>query len=342
MATATLRRVRAPVRRQGWPDTDPILLVVAVLLPLIGVLLVSSARMPEVLGQDTAFDRGSLVQAGFALGGIALALVLSRVDYHRWAMVGPVALVVGWVALIGLLFYRPPRDVLGAKRWFMIGDDFTIQPSEFVKVALIVTLAYAIDRLGPRVRSARYALAGLGVLLLVILVPIMAQPDLDTAITIAAVGVVMLFIGGARLWHLAGLTGVGVLVAGLSLALIQYQRDRLFDFFRPTGDPDGIGYQAVQAKIAFGFGGITGRGLGEGTQKFRLPLPDSDSVFAVLGEEFGLVGTAVVLVLFLALFARGIQVAGASPDTFGRLLAVGIVTQLTFQAFVNMGVVTGL
>ena len=111
-----------------------------------------------------------------------------------------------------------------------------------------------------------------------------------------------------------------------------------------SGDQDlaNTGYQAAQAQIALGSGGITGRGLGLGTQKFLLPVPDSDSVFAVIGEEFGLVGTGLVLVLFLALFVRGVQIAAVSEDVLGRLLVIGIVTQITFQAFVNMAVVTRL
>ena len=218
----------------------------------------------------------------------------------------------------------------------------TVQPSEFAKVAMVVMLAAMAHHYGGRIREFRVSMLYLGGVVALVIVPIVLEPDLGAAITIAFVGFVMIFAAGARLWHL--LLGFAALapIALVSISQNAYQRERLMTFL--SGDPDvtRTGYQAAQAQIAMGSGGVTGRGLGLGTQKFRLPIPDSDAVFAVLGEEFGLLGTGLVLVLFLALFVRGIQIAAATDDVFGRLLAVGIVTQLCFQAFVNMAVVTGL
>ncbi len=328
-------------RLPSWPSRDPYLLLLTFVLPLGGVVLVASARVPVVLGGDSVFERVSVQQMVLAGVGVVLALALSAVNYQRFARVAPVAFVGTLISLVGVLFVEDATSLFAARRWFRIGD-LTVQPSEFAKVAMVIMLAALAHRFGGRIRELRVSIVYLGGVVALVVVPIVLEPDLGAAITIAFVGFVMIFAAGARLWHL--LLGFSTLVpiALVSVSQNAYQRERLMTFL--SGDPDinRTGYQAAQAQIAMGSGGITGRGLGLGTQKFRLPIPDSDAVFAVLGEEFGLVGTGLVLVLFLALFVRGIQIAASTDEVFGRLLAIGIVTQLCFQAFVNMAVVTGL
>ena len=330
-----------PGRMPVWPARDPYLLLLTFILPLGGVVLVASARVPVVLGGDSIFERVSVQQMVLAGIGVALALGLSAVNYRRYARLAPLALLGVFVALIGVLFVEDATSLFAARRWFRVGD-LTLQPSEFAKVAMVVMLAAMAQHYGGRIRDMRVSIALMGGVVALVVLPIVLEPDLGAAITIAFVGFVIIFAAGARLWHL--LLGFATLVpvALVSISQNSYQRERLLTFL--SGDPDvtRTGYQAAQAQIAMGSGGITGRGLGLGTQKFRLPIPDSDAVFAVLGEEFGFVGTGLVLVLFLALFVRGIQIAAATDDVFGRLLAIGIVTQLCFQAFVNMAVVTGL
>ena len=328
-------------RLPSWPMRDPYLLLLTFILPLGGVVLVASARVPVVLGGDSVLERVSIQQMVLAGVGVILALALSAVNYRRYARIAPLAFVGVLIALVGVLFVEDATSLFAARRWFQVGD-LTVQPSEFAKVAMTVMLAAVAHHYGGRIRDFRVSILCMGGVVALVVLPIIFQPDLGAAITIAFVGFVMIFAAGARLWHL--LLGFAALVplALISLSQNAYQRERLLTFL--SGDPDvnRTGYQAAQAQIAMGSGGVTGRGLGLGTQKFRLPIPDSDAVFAVLGEEFGLVGTGLVLVLFLALFVRGIQIAAATDDVFGRLLAVGIVTQLCFQAFVNMAVVTGL
>ncbi len=335
------RGARALRRPTSWPARDPYLLILTVVLPLGGVVLVASARIPAVLGESSLLERVTVQQMVFAVAGVVLALGLSAVDYHRYARIALPALAAAWVSLIGVLFVADATDLFAARRWFRIGD-LTVQPSEFAKIAMIMALAALAQKYGGAVHSWRVSILRLGGVMVLTVLPILLEPDLGTAITVGVVGFVMIFAAGARLHHLLIWPAVLVPAAMLSIMRNAYQRERLFTFL--SGDPDlaRTGYQAAQAQIAMGSGGVTGRGLGLGTQKFLLPIPDSDAIFAVLGEEFGLVGTGTVLVLFLALFVRGIQIAAASPDVFGRLLAVGIVTQLAFQAFVNMAVVTGL
>ena len=328
-------------RLPRWPARDPYLLLLTFILPLGGVVLVASARVPVVLGGDSVFERVSVQQMVLAGVGVVLALALSAVNYRRYARIAPVAFLGVLIALVAVLFVEDATSLFAARRWFRVGD-LTVQPSEFAKIAMVVMLAALAHHYGGRIRQLRVSIIYLGGVVALVVVPIVLEPDLGAAITIAFVGFVMIFAAGARVWHL--LLGFAALapVALVSLTQNAYQRERLLTFL--SGDPDinRTGYQAAQAQIAMGSGGITGRGLGLGTQKFRLPIPDSDAVFAVLGEEFGLVGTGLVLVLFLALFVRGIQIAAATDDVFGRMLAIGIVTQLCFQAFVNMAVVTGL
>ena len=328
-------------RLPRWPARDPYLLLLTFILPLGGVVLVASARVPVVLGGDSVFERVSVQQMVLAGVGVVLALALSAVNYRRYARIAPVAFLGVLIALVAVLFVEDATSLFAARRWFRVGD-LTVQPSEFAKIAMVVMLAALAHHYGGRIRQLRVSIIYLGSVVALVVVPIVLEPDLGAAITIAFVGFVMIFAAGARVWHL--LLGFAALapVALVSLTQNAYQRERLLTFL--SGDPDinRTGYQAAQAQIAMGSGGITGRGLGLGTQKFRLPIPDSDAVFAVLGEEFGLVGTGLVLVLFLALFVRGIQIAAATDDVFGRMLAIGIVTQLCFQAFVNMAVVTGL
>ena len=328
-------------RLPRWPARDPYLLLLTFILPLGGVVLVASARVPVVLGGDSVFERVSVQQMVLAGVGVVLALALSAVNYRRYARIAPVAFLGVLIALVAVLFVEDATSLFAARRWFRVGD-LTVQPSEFAKTAMVVMLAALAHHYGGRIRQLRVSIIYLGGVVALVVVPIVLEPDLGAAITIAFVGFVMIFAAGARVWHL--LLGFAALVPVALVSLTQnaYQRERLLTFL--SGDPDinRTGYQAAQAQIAMGSGGITGRGLGLGTQKFRLPIPDSDAVFAVLGEEFGLVGTGLVLVLFLALFVRGIQIAAATDDVFGRMLAIGIVTQLCFQAFVNMAVVTGL
>ena len=328
-------------RLPRWPARDPYLLLLTFILPLGGVVLVASARVPVVLGGDSVFERVSVQQMMLAGVGVVLALALSAVNYRRYARIAPVAFLGVLIALVAVLFVEDATSLFAARRWFRVGD-LTVQPSEFAKIAMVVMLAALAHHYGGRIRQLRVSIIYLGGVVALVVVPIVLEPDLGAAITIAFVGFVMIFAAGARVWHL--LLGFAALVPVALVSLTQnaYQRERLLTFL--SGDPDinRTGYQAAQAQIAMGSGGITGRGLGLGTQKFRLPIPDSDAVFAVLGEEFGLVGTGLVLVLFLALFVRGIQIAAATDDVFGRMLAIGIVTQLCFQAFVNMAVVTGL
>jgi cell division protein FtsW len=309
------------------------------------VVLVASAQIPSVLTGTSLFDSTTIFQMLYAIIGVTFALVLSAVDYHKYTRIGPFALAVLFIALIAVLIPEPCVENTNAKRWFCVGQ-LTVQPSEFVKIAMIMTIAVLAQRFGTNIYSWEFSIARLGGLIAIVIFLVLLQPDLGTAATLLVSGFAMIMTAGARWRHIASTLPIAGVVVAISLNQFPYQWTRVLAFKdRVTGgelQALGAHWQATQAQIALGTGGITGRGFGQGTQKFRVSIPASDDIFAVIGEEFGLVGTGLVLVIFLALFVRGIQIAASSEDVLGRLLAVGIVTQIALQAFINMAVVTGL
>ncbi len=334
-----------PGRLPRWPTHDPFLLVLTFLLPLSGVVLVASAQIPSVLSGTSLFDSTTIFQMMYAILGVTLALVLSAVDYHRYVRIAPFALAVLAIALIAVLIPEPCVDATNAKRWFCVGQ-LTVQPSEFAKLVIIIAIAVLAQRFGTSIYLWQFSIGRLGGLIAIVTILLLLQPDLGTAATLLVSGFAMIMTAGARWRHIASTLPIAAVVGAISLNRFEYQWTRVLAFKdRVTGgeiETLGSHWQATQAQIALGTGGITGRGFGQGTQKFRVSIPASDDIFAVIGEEFGLVGTGLVLVIFLALFVRGIQIAFSSEDVLGRLLAVGIVTQIALQAFVNMAVITGL
>ena len=237
-------------RLPRWPARDPYLLLLTFILPLGGVVLVASARVPVVLGGDSVFERVSVQQMVLAGVGVVLALALSAVNYRRYARIAPVAFLGVLIALVAVLFVEDATSLFAARRWFRVGD-LTVQPSEFAKIAMVVMLAALAHHYGGRIRQLRVSIIYLGGVVALVVVPIVLEPDLGAAITIAFVGFVMIFAAGARVWHL--LLGFAALVPVALVSLTQnaYQRERLLTFL--SGDPDinRTGYQAAQAQIAW-------------------------------------------------------------------------------------------
>ncbi|HEV1998061.1 MAG TPA: putative lipid II flippase FtsW, partial [Candidatus Dormibacteraeota bacterium] len=228
----------------------------------------------------------------------------------------------------------------GARRWFGFGA-FTIQPAEIAKLIVVCYLARWLEKSGTRVRSVREGLVPFLLMLGLIVGLVLLEKDLGTSMVLAIIAISMFMVAGAR-WHHVG--GV-VLAAGLAvLALIKlepYRYSRMAAFLNPWNDSLNTGFQSVQSLLALGSGGLTGVGLGNSIQKYQwLPEAHTDFIFAIIGEELGLIGTLLVLCLFCTLAYRGYRAALRAPDTFGLLLATGVTTWITFQAFVNMAAVT--
>ena len=323
----------------SWPELDPLLLILTVVLPLIGVVIVASALMPVLADDTAAFGAAVLRNALITTVGIAVALGVAQVDYRRY---GPRSWLLYTIAVALLIAVLVPglASSSGPRRWLDLSL-LSFQPSEIAKPALIFLLAYWAGRVGNRVRERRTFLIGL-VLVGIPLVLVAVEPDLGTAVVILGTTTTVAFVAGARLRHFLLIGAVLVFGFAASVARNPYQLTRIRAFFSPGDDLLDTGYQAQQSLLALGSGGIAGKGLGMGTMKFLyLPAPHTDSVFAVIGEEFGLIGTATLVILFVILLARGLWIAHKAPDTYGRCLAAGISFQLAAQAFINMLVVNG-
>jgi cell division protein FtsW len=261
---------------------------------------------------------------------------LSRVDYTLWRQLAVPVMGVALVLLVLVLIFGSVR--FGAQRTFLNGS---VQPSEPAKIAIIIYVAAWLSSKGEKIRRMTYGLIPFAVLIGLIAGLIVLQPDFSTAILIVLTAVAMFFIAGADLLQL----GLGCLCGGGTFYLLitnsAHASERLSDYLATLANPDLVSYHVRQSLTALGSGGLLGRGLGAGYQKFGyLPAPHTDSVFAVLGEELGLAGCLVVIALFALLAQRGFKIALEAREPFGAVLAVGLTCWLIFQAFINLAVMT--
>ncbi len=334
--------------RREQHQADYSILVAVVALSAIGILMVySSSAMREYLKSDDTFGIvGPQIQwAGL---GIVAMLLTMRVDYRYLRLVSIPMFGVALV-LLGLVLVLPDHGAVrsvsvgGSARWLQIGPLPAVHPAEFAKLALIVYLAHWMAKRGTSIRL----FWGGTVAFLIIVAPIAGlvfkEPDLGTAVVIALTALTMFFIAGANVAHLAAMAALAV-GAVILVGLRGYQLLRLQAWLNPWSDPLGKGFHTIQGLLALALGGILGAGLGESRLAGGLFLPNAsnDFIFAIIGEEFGLVGGVVVVGLFLVLAYAGIRTALRAPDTFGALLAAGITAWLSVQAFINIGVVVGL
>lgn len=338
LPTTTHETIPHRVRARGLGPPDGVLIGALVTLLFFGTLVQFSASYAVGIrdtGDGLYFLRRQLLAAGF---GVVALLVGASVDYRVWRKFSVPAMVATLLLLVAVLPFG--RTVFGARRWFDLGV-IQIQPSEIMKFVLIVYMADLLDRKGTRVRHFRTSAVPFAIILSVTLFLVMLEPDLGTATVIAITGIAIFLIAGAdmRQIGLFLLTGVGAFAA---LTLVApYRRERLLLFLHPERDLRDAGWQLWQARIALGNGGTFGLGLGASRQKFSwLPAAHTDAIFAVIGEELGLIGCALVLVLFTVVAIRGYRAALRAPDRFGGIMATGITTWVVFQAVINIGGVT--
>lgn len=323
---------------------DKLLLTVVVALILAGIVMVYSASSVVALrkyGDAAYFMKRQIL---WSVIGFALMAIVMRTD-HRAFGARKAALGILFVVLLMLaatLFPAFGSAINGARRWLRIGG-LTFQPTELAKFALVVYISYYLAKKGERIRDFGNGLAPPLVITGVFLGLIALQPDFGAAVTLAGVVGILLFIGGANVLHLGGLAFASLPFVYLAVAGRAYRARRVFAFLDPWSAPDGAGFQIIQSFLAFGGGGVFGRGLGEGRQKLLfLPEPHSDFIYSVIGEELGLIGALAVLVLFCVILWRGVRIALRAGEPFSRSLAVGITALVCLQAAVNMAVVTGL
>jgi cell division protein FtsW len=312
-------------------------------LLLLGVSLVMVYSASAVFSNnkfETPFK--FLVQQSVWIGlGLTLLAIVMRVDYHVYRR--PVVIWTALVAVTVLLLAVFGFDKINnARRWISLSG-FTLQPSEFAKLAAIFFTAALLERRMHRINEPTYALLPIGVVVGVLTGLIVLQPDFGTSAALSGVAIVMIFAAGLSLRHLATVVGVLVPVAAVAVMAERYRVARLMAFLDPESDPTGVGYQLRQSIIAVGSGGVLGRGLMEGVQKlYYIPEAYNDFIYAIIAEELGLVGATVILGCFCVIAVRGIRAAMFAPDRLGALLATGLTAMIAMQAFVNISVVLGL
>jgi cell division protein FtsW len=335
-------RARTGVRRERHEPAYALLLAVMA-LTAIGIVMVysaSSVRSYISSADPAAQGLEQLVWAGLGLTGLVVAM---RIDFRHLRYLAIPIYVITLVLLIVVLIPGIGAEINGSRRWIVIPGIGTLQPAEFAKLAVVLYLAHWLDRRGRAVRSFWNGLIPFTMLVAPGFFLIAAEPDLGTAGVYVVVAVSIFFMAGANLLYLGAIAGGIGAAAVAMISSTPYQLQRVQTFLDPFRDPMGAGYNTIQGLYALALGGLAGQGLGNSRQKFLyLPAPSTDFIFAIIGEEWGLVGTLTVVALFLLVAYHGYRIAIHAPDTFSGLLAAGITTWLVVQAGINMMVVTAL
>ena len=321
--------------------SDRVLFVAAILLVCTSVVMVYSASANVAVEAGKEPNYFLIRQGLWAVLGVGVMAITMRIDYRSykndaliWAALGVVTL------LLAAVLFAPP--VNGARRWINVAG-LGFQPSEFAKMGCVLFTALMLERRMHRINEVSYSLTPIAIVGAVLAGLIVIEPDFGTAFSLVLIVAAMVFAAGLSYRYLVGaaLVAVPALIAVLMSA--SYRRDRLLTFLDPWADRQGDGFQIIQSFIAVGTGGVFGRGLNESVQKMLfLPEPHTDFIYAVIGEELGLIGTTATLLCFCAIAWRGFMVAAKAEDRFGSLTAIGITTMIAAQAFVNMSVVLGL
>lgn len=329
------------VRTRRTCDKTVVLLMVLLLAMGLTTLFSATYYQRTAGGDPLSAVKKQLL--GVALGA-ACCTILSNVPYRVYRSPRVTLVLLGVSVLLLILVIIPGIGVSinGSRRWLNIAG-LSVQPSELAKYAMVIFMAGALDRRGEEIGSLFRGVTPLLVVPGVMFLLILEQPNLSTGGSILICALLMLVAAGLKKRHMA-LLGVSGLCLGAFYAWsAPYRRARLLSFRDPFAKMSDEGYQLSQSLIALGSGGLFGMGLGQGRQKFAyLPYPESDFIFAIVGEDFGLVGCTAVILLFAAFVLAGLRVALACRDRYGCLLAAGITSMIGMQAFINMGVVTGI
>jgi cell division protein FtsW len=320
---------------------DALLLGSVAFLVAVGLVMVFSASSVTAYANhhDNAFYLKR--QVGYLAVGLVLAYAAFRVDYRKLKNIAPAIVITAFVLLVLTLIPHVGLASGGARRWLGF-HSLSFQPSEFAKLALVLFLAAKLAQLGEGVLSLSKGVAPAFFITFLLALPVFFEPDMGTASLMIFTAFAMIFTAGARIEHLimcaiAMLPGIAIAVGSSP-----YKRARIFAFLNPWKDAQNTGFHIVQSLLALGSGGVLGLGLGASRQKyFYLPEAHTDFIFAVLGEELGLLGGMVVIALFVVFAVRAVTLALKAPDRFGMLLAMGCTFLIVIQAFINIGVVTG-
>lgn len=342
MAKNTLKNKRNGFFQSGKQDIT-FLSFVLILLTIGLVMLFSASYAYSLEYYDNSY-KFIIKQALFACAGLIAMFITSRINYHFWRKISWMVYIATTLLLIVLLILPPMVSGMSVKRWFAIGG-FSFQPSEIAKFAIVILFSTLIAANQKLMNNWKFILFLFGVLgatcLLVVL-----EPHLSATLLIAAIGIVLIYIGGLNrkvviVGIVVAVLGVVLVIVTQSTGFISYGSDRIKYWLDPWADATGEGFQTIQSLLAIGSGGALGRGLGQSRQKYLwVPEPHNDFIFSIVCEELGLVGAAVIIILFALLVWRGFTIAMRAPDKFGSMLAIGLTFQVGLQAMLNIWVVT--
>jgi cell division protein FtsW len=316
-----------------------LLVLVTLGLVAFGLVMVFSATSASAAIGEGDPMRFLVKQGIYAFAGLIALAALSRFDYHRLRAMAPILLVAAFTACVAVLAVAPAIN--GARRWFIVGP-ISLQPSELAKLAVCVWVCAVLAR-RPAPRTMGELMKPVGIVVTVFGGLIVIQPDLGTTISLFLMVAGILLVSGIplRLFALASSLAIGLGLAAIWME--PYRRERVLSFLDPWQDAEGSGFQTVQAIIGIGSGGITGEGLGQGIQKINfLPEAHTDMIFAVVGEELGLIGSTLVIAAFATFAWAGFRIALECRDPFGKRLAAGITTLVAGQAAINLAAVLGI
>lgn len=322
--------------------SDYVFAITVFLLSLFGIVMISSSSVvisAEHFGNNYGYAINQLISLVI---GAVLMVVTYNIDYRIWRKYSFAMLLITIILLILVFIPGIGKESGGAHRWFMIGPK-VFQPSEIVKLTFIIYLASWMEKKGEDIKQFSIGFIPFACFLGIIGLLIMLQPDLGTTTVIVASAVAIYFSAGATLGHLGLLFGSAITLLVVLIKSAPYRMQRLMVFLNPAADIQGAGYHINQALLAIGSGGLWGLGFGRSHQKYLyLPQTHTDSIFAIIAEELGFIRSSLVIFVFLFLAYRGFKIAKEAPDTFSRLVVIGIMTWILIQAFVNIAAMLSL
>ena len=322
---------------------DQILITTIFGLLVFGLVMISSAGIAisqQRFGDPYYFFKHQLFFG--VLPGLVLMFIAQRIDYHFWKKFAFPFFVLNLIFLVLVFIPGLGLNFQGASRWIKLGP-FSFQPSEMLKLTMILYLAAWLESKKEKGKDLFEGFLPFLAIVGTVGFLIIKQPDMGTLGSIVLISMAVYFMSGAHWKHLGAMLGLGALAFLALVKFESYRMGRLLVFLHPELDPRGIGYQINQALLAIGSGGIFGLGLGHSRQKFNyLPEPVGDSIFAIIAEEIGLIGAAALVVLFVIFAMRGLKIVKNAPDTFGKLVAVGITSWVIFQALMNIAAISGI
>jgi cell division protein FtsW len=349
--TAAARRVAGNLQGQGRERAEPKVAItggfvglaaVVAVLDIVGLAMVLSASSVHDLRVYHSAWYSFIRQLIYVVVGTVVMLIAIRVDYRRWRRWAAPLLGICLAMLLLVLVPGVGVRVSGSSRWLGAGP-LQFQPSEIAKLALVLFAADVLCRRAGRVRDGVYAMMPVLAAFAAVGLLVMAQPDMGTTLVMACIVLGMLYVGGVPIASMFALLVTGILGAVVLGLAEPYRRARMLAFRHPLADMSNTGYQSVQGLVALSAGGVFGRGLGASRAKWGfLPNAHTDFIFAIIGDELGLIGTLLVVGLFAAFAVLGVRAAVRAPDRFGALLAAGITAWIVGQAIINIGAVIGL